>query len=90
MKQIALDIGLASGPTLANFFPGPNVEALKHLALWAGQKSSAATRSPVPTYLWGAGGSGKTHLLKAVREALRAQGATAGWIDATVPEPPAA
>jgi len=89
MKQIALDIGLVSGPTLANFSPGPNEEALKHLALWAGQKSSASTRSPVPTYLWGASGSGKTHLLKAVREALREQGGTVGWIDASVHEPPA-
>jgi len=89
MKQIALDIGLASGPTLANFFAGPNEEALRHLALWAGQKSSAATRSPVPTLLWGGSGSGKTHLLKAIREALREQGATVGWLDATVQEPPA-
>jgi len=84
MKQIALDIGLASGPTLASFFAGPNEAALKHLQLWAG----SPTRSPVPTYLWGATGSGKTHLLKAVREALREQGATAGWMDASVLEPP--
>ena len=84
MKQIALDIGLASGPTLASFFAGPNEAALKHLQLWAG----SPTRSPVPTYLWGATGSGKTHLLKAVREALREQGAIGGWMDASVLEPP--
>ena len=64
MKQIALDIGLARGPTLANFCAGPNEAALSHLQLWAG----SPTRSPVPTYLWGPGGSGKTHLLKAVAE----------------------
>jgi DnaA family protein len=34
------------------------------------------------------GGSGKTHLLKAAREALREQGARVGWLDATVLEPP--
>ncbi|MBX3652801.1 MAG: DnaA regulatory inactivator Hda [Ramlibacter sp.] len=85
MKQIALDIGLAAGPTLAGFFAGPNEAALHHLQLWAG----SPTRSPVPTYLWGAPGSGKTHLLKAVREALREQGASAGWLDASVHEPPA-
>ena len=84
MKQIALDIGLVSGPTLASFFAGPNDAALKHLQLWAG----SPTRSPVPTYLWGATGSGKTHLLKAVREALREQGASCGWMDASVLEPP--
>jgi len=89
MKQIALDIGLATGPTLANFFAGPNEAALRHLQLWTGEKSSRAQRSPVPTYLWGASGSGKTHLLKAVREALREQGATVGWLDASVHEPPA-
>ncbi len=84
MKQIALDIGLAAGPTLASYCAGPNEAALRHLQLWAG----SPTRSPVPTYLWGAGGSGKTHLLKAVREALREQGASAGWLDPSVAEPP--
>ncbi|MDB5858428.1 MAG: DnaA ATPase protein-like protein [Ramlibacter sp.] len=85
MKQIALDIGLARGPTLASFCAGPNEEALKHLQLWAG----SPTRSPVPTYLWGAAASGKTHLLKAVEESLREQGAAAGWMDAAMHEPPA-
>jgi DnaA family protein len=84
MKQIALDIGLAGPPTLSNFFAGPNEAALRHVQLWVG----SPTRSPVPTYLWGAGGSGKTHLLKAVSEALREQGASAGWLDASVLEPP--
>jgi DnaA-homolog protein len=84
MKQIALDIGLMRGPTLANFFAGPNEAALKHLQLWAG----SPTRSPVPTYLWGSAASGKTHLLKAVAESLREQGASAGWLDATMHEPP--
>jgi len=84
MKQIALDIGLARGPTLAGFCAGPNEAALKHLQLWAG----SPTRSPVPTYLWGGSGSGKTHLLKAVAESLREQGAVAGWLDASITEPP--
>lgn len=84
MKQIALDIGLARGPTLAGFCAGPNEAALKHLQLWAG----SPTRSPVPTYLWGSSGSGKTHLLKAVAESLREQGAASGWLDASIIEPP--
>jgi DnaA family protein len=84
MKQIALDIGMARGPTLADYCAGPNEAALSHLRLWAG----SPTRSPVPTYLWGAAGSGKTHLLEAVREALREQGAACGWLDASVTEPP--
>ncbi len=85
MKQIALDIGLASVPSFSNFFAGPNEAALRHLELWAGN----SLRSPVPTYLWGATGSGKTHLLKAVAETLREQGARTGWLDASVLEPPA-
>jgi DnaA family protein len=87
MKQIALDIGLSTGPTLESFFAGPNDLVQQHLSLWVGENTSAATRSPVPTYLWGMSGSGKTHLLKAVREALREQGAVVGWLDSTTLEP---
>ncbi|MEY4712173.1 MAG: hypothetical protein RIS88_1623 [Pseudomonadota bacterium] len=85
MKQIALDIGLARGPTLDGFCAGPNDAVLAHLKLWCG----SPTRSPVPTYLWGASGSGKTHLLRAVEQALRDMGAAVGWLDASLPEPPA-
>lgn len=85
MKQIALDIGLASPPSFANFFAGPNEAVLRHLELWAGNR----LRAPVPTYLWGEAASGKTHLLRAVGEALREQGAASGWMDASVLEPSA-
>lgn len=85
MKQIALDIGLAPGPTLKNFFAGPNQAALQHLQLWVGNDK----RSPVPTYVWGEGGSGKTHLLRAAQAALRDQSCPVGWMDATVAEPSA-
>ena len=84
MKQIALDIGLALAPSFSNFFAGPNLAALQHLQLWAAGK----VRSPVPTYLWGEAGSGKSHLLKATAEALREQGALVGWLDAGQAEPP--
>ncbi|OSZ67598.1 DnaA regulatory inactivator Hda [Hydrogenophaga sp. IBVHS2] len=84
MKQLALDIGLAPVPTLSNFVPVGNEAALEHLRLWSG----SPTRSPVPTFLWGAGGSGKTHLLLAVREAFREHGARVGWMDASTLNPP--
>ena len=88
MKQIALDIGLATGPTLQSFFAGPNVAVLSHLSLWVGNKAGAQLRSPVPTYLWGSSASGKTHLLNAVLAALREQGARVGWLDSNAQEPP--
>jgi DnaA family protein len=89
MRQIALDIGLASGPTLHNFFAGPNEAVLRHLQLWLGDRAPQTPRSPVPTYLWGMGGSGKTHLLRAVQRALSEQGAGVGWLDAGVHTPAA-
>ena len=84
MQQIALDIGLGASPTLANYFAGPNGDALSHLqrlAQWPLTDS-------VPTYLWGAAGSGKTHLLRACATALCAQGASVGWLDASETEAP--
>jgi len=83
MKQMALDIGLAPVPTLANFVAVGNEAVLEHLLLWAGN----ALRSPVPTFLWGEGGSGKSHLLRAVREALREQDSRVGWMDASTLHP---
>ncbi|MBT0569173.1 DnaA regulatory inactivator Hda [Curvibacter sp. CHRR-16] len=82
MRQIALDIGLWTGPTLDNFVPGPNQAVLEHLQLWLGAADSGLL-SPVPTYLWGTDGCGKSHLLRAVREALRMRGASVGWMDAS-------
>jgi DnaA-homolog protein len=89
MQQIALDIAITPAPALDNFLAGPNVAALEHLRLWVGEGSQAASmRSPVPTYLWGESASGKSYLLKAVREALRAQGGEVGWLDPSMHEPP--
>ena len=82
MKQMALDLGLAPGPSLNRLFVGPNGAAIQHLRLQVGDGWSAP-RSPVPTYLWGETGAGKTYLLRAVAETLREQGATVGWLDAS-------
>lgn len=85
MKQLALELGLAPPPSLSAFFVGPNAAALQHVRLALGASSGV---SPVPTYLWGESGTGKTHLLRAVREALREQGAVCGWCDADTLHPP--
>ncbi len=78
VKQIALDIGLTPEPTLEGFLGGHNAAALQHLRLW----TESSARSPVPTYLWGPTGAGKTHLLRAVRQTLLRGGAAVGWLDA--------
>jgi len=84
MKQLVLDMGLSKGPSLGNFCVGPNAAAHEHLQLWLGQPGHAAVpRSPVPTYLWGRSGCGKSHLLHAVRSAMQAQAQSVGWLDAT-------
>src|SRR6218665_2688305 len=88
MKQVVLDIGLATVPTLDRFFAGPNGAALQHLRLALSDGRQAATRSPVPSYLWGEPGSGKTHLLQAVCQSLREQGASVGWLDPALSAPP--
>jgi DnaA family protein len=82
MKQLALDIGLQTLPSLDSFFAGPNIAAVQHLKLW----TASAQPSPVPTYLWGESGAGKTHLLRAVYAALKEQGLSIGWIDANKQE----
>ena len=85
MKQLALEFDLAPLPRLANFVPAGNEAALAHLGLWVDNP----LRAPVPTYLWGDGGCGKTHLLRGVAGELMAHGSAVGWLDASVLMPPA-
>jgi DnaA family protein len=60
VKQLLLDIQPAPAPTLENFVPGRNAEALHSLYL------AATGRADVRfIYLWGPEGSGKSHLLHA-------------------------
>ena len=91
MKQLVLDIGLAAGPTLASFFAGPNEPALHHLEAWFSDAidQTPVLHPPVPIYLWGESGSGKTHLIEAVRSGLREQGGCVGWMHPALQEPPA-
>jgi len=56
VKQLALGVRLRADAVFESFWPGLNAEAV------------AALRTPdgAPVWLWGAPGSGKTHLLQAV------------------------
>lgn len=60
MKQLLLDIQPLAPPTLDNFIAGRNAEALHSLQMTLGGNADVHF-----IYLWGAQGSGKSHLLQA-------------------------
>lgn len=60
MKQLLLDIQPPARPSLENFVVGRNAEALHNLRLALAGRPEARF-----IYLWGAAGSGKSHLLQA-------------------------
>lgn len=86
MKQLALDIGLPTGPSLERFYAGRNAPVAQHVRAWVFERQGG--HMPVPTYVWGESGAGKTHLLQAVRQLLREQGVALGWMDVTTGFPP--
>lgn len=61
MKQLVLDFASTAHPTLDNFVAGPNAQALQAMR----ELAAGVRREPV-AYLFGPGGSGRTHLLRAV------------------------
>ncbi len=79
MKQIPLAIGPEPAQTFENFLPGPNAAAIAHLL-------ALAPGAP-PAYLWGAAGSGKSHLLHAVVERAQERGEPVAWFTAAAPPP---
>ncbi len=83
MQQFTLDVAVDNSPTLDSFNPCGNEAAHQHLRLWL----SAERRAPVPIYLWGESGSGKTHLLRALAHGLKARSEPFGWLDPHVAEP---
>jgi DnaA family protein len=74
MQQLLLELAPPPPPTLENFSPGRNGAALKALreALAGGERF---------VFLWGPGGSGKTHLLRAFSKAAAAAGLDAVAVD---------
>ncbi len=71
--QLPLPVGLRDGNTLENFLADGNPEALAAVeALLDGRESFI--------YLWGAPGSGRSHLLEAVADAAARRGAPVLWM----------
>jgi len=67
MRQLALALGARPAPTLDSFVPGRNAAALAAVrTLVAGASGQV--------YLWGAPGSGRTHVLEAALAAARGRG----------------
>jgi DnaA-homolog protein len=69
MKQLLLDIQPTPAPTLDNFVPGRNAEALHSL-----RQAATGLGGVRFVFLWGNGGSGKSHLLAAAAELARRHG----------------
>jgi DnaA-homolog protein len=73
MQQLPLEISRPPEPTLDNFVPGPNAEALARVrALAVGALDECVV------YVWGGPGTGRSHLLRA---AARAGGARLVCVD---------
>jgi DnaA family protein len=62
-SQLLLQLEPPPAPTLANFLAGPNRAAIDALGALASARAAGAM------YLWGEAGTGKSHLLAAVRRA---------------------
>lgn len=78
-QQLTLDLGPEPDWRFERFVTGANAAVLAHLqALRAGD---------APTLLWGAPGSGKTHLLHALAQAVRAQGGVVAAFDSATRTP---
>ncbi|GIX24337.1 MULTISPECIES: DnaA regulatory inactivator Hda [Caldimonas] len=82
MRQLPLGLGPADPCSFDNFHALGNEAVVAHLRALANAPVASA-----PVYLWGARGTGKTHLLRAWTEAVSAPGGRVGWFDATTPLP---
>lgn len=83
MKQLALDVRLDATPCFDNFFAGDNA------ALLAALKAVTDGASTTHVYVWGAAGSGRTHLLRAsCAAAADARYLCAGELVDTLPAAP--
>lgn len=78
MKQIAFNFTPRPEPTLENFIVGRNAELLHNMRRLLSTDSSERA-----IYLWGATGSGRTHLLQGFVNTARALSAKAAYLPAT-------
>ena len=82
MKQLPLPISPAPADGFDNLVVGRNAAAVQHLRELGLNRIAVA-----PVYLWGAVGTGKTRLLRALASQQQLDGARVGWFDAATPLP---
>jgi len=87
VRQIPLAIGPTPQHTLDGFVAGANSAALAHLRALADSLPRTPEPPAPPVYLWGLHGCGKTHLLRALAQAVQQRGLRVGWFDAASPAP---
>ena len=74
MRQLPLGVRLNDSAVFDTYFPGPNEEAMVFVrGVATGEADSGA-------WLWGPGGSGKTHLLQAACRAAESKALNAGYL----------
>jgi len=78
--QLPLSVKLSDEATFGNFFPGPNAHAVKAVEALADPRSAPPDNS---LYLWGATGSGRSHLLQAACHRMAEAGGIAMYLPLT-------
>jgi len=74
MRQLALDLKLSDYARLDTFFAGPNAPVV------AAVQSAATEPGRQVHWIWGAEGSGRSHLLQAAVAAASERGFTSAWL----------
>ena len=75
MKQLAFEFSVPPAPAFENFIPGRNAELLVNLRRLVFSREGERS-----IYIWGASGSGRTHLLQATVAAARSASAAARFV----------
>jgi len=80
MRQLALDLKLADFALFETFFPGDNAAVLKAVA------AAATLSGQQVAWIWGAAGTGRSHLLQAAVAAAAERGDVCAWLPLSDPE----
>lgn len=80
IQQLSLNLRLKDGSSFSNFFPGPNQEVIERLRTAVVAAVTGTRASEQMMFLWGADGSGKTHLLQAACRLAQELGMTPVYV----------